>query len=116
MKKNDNGTWTATTLDVLSQFRDMKNGGLFTTQDGAFFSLNTYMFSQCKEGLIDSVTFAENGLMPASTDANGNPRPETKATVIVDIKESTIANRVKNLRDLRLQVDEKKITKELAAI
>lgn len=116
MTKNQDGTFTATSLDVLASFRDMRNGGLFAIQDGTFFSINRYMFEQVKDGAIESITFKQEGMMPASNDANNNPRPDTNASVIIAVKLSKTGERIVNIRDLKLQVEEKKVQKELKEI
>ena len=102
-----------TAVQVLHGFRDMRTGGKFLLEDGTFYSVSSYTFQECADGKVDKIIFVENGMMPASNDANGNPRPDTKATAIKDVIYNSYGNRLTNLRDLKLQVEEKKVQKEL---
>lgn len=109
-----------TAQQILHGFRDMSNGGKFFIQDQTFFSINSYTFKQCEDGMISSITFKENGLMPPSKDANGNDRPETKATVIETVESTELAARITGVRtkrveneELSLKIDGAKLTKQL---
>lgn len=103
-------------LQILHTFRDTRTGSKFLIDDATFYSVSQYTFEQCANGNIAEIVFKDNGNMPASNDANGTPRPETKATVIEEVILTDLGKRVTNLRDLKVQVEEKKLTKELKSL
>lgn len=107
---------TFNSLQILHTFRDTRTGSKFLIDDSTFYSVSQYTFDQCAQGYIESIEFKDNGVMPPSNDASGNARPDTKATVIQQVNLTDLGKRVLNLRDLKVQVEEQRVKKELKSL
>ena len=113
-------TKTFNTTAVLATFRTTRNGDFFAIQDGAIFSLNKYTFDQFAVGNYTSITYEVTDQdLPASNDANGNPRPPLKQTVVKEVATSERTNKLKEIDDAQLDYqlkDIKKKTKDLGDV
>lgn len=103
-------------VEILGAARTTRTGDYFIIQDETFYSINKFTFEQFKDGNYESITFEENGMMPQVMDANNQPRPPLKASKITNIVESARAAKVSAIDTAKLDLELKKVQKEMTSL